>query len=104
MPDDSIADRLRKMAMQEVANRKIAEFGPAGGNPSAKVQDHIEWKAAHYIDCLEKELDQAKFCLELQEKALYHGAEEYLNCTNNELKTKETIFDDWMNNVDEDTE
>jgi len=50
-----IVDILRKQAEEDAESRRICEFGPAGGNSKAKAEQHIEWKAANYIDSLEAE-------------------------------------------------
>ena len=45
-----LVSRLRMIAKKTAEDRHIAEFGPGGGNPNAKVEDHIEWSAADVIE------------------------------------------------------
>ena len=49
----SIVDILRGKAEKSAEGRRIAEFGPAGGNPKAEAEQELEWKAAEYIEILE---------------------------------------------------
>jgi hypothetical protein len=57
MTDIELIAALRKQAQDEAQSRRIAEFGPGGGNPDAKECDHIEWIAADrlvvLLDCIE---------------------------------------------------
>jgi hypothetical protein len=45
-----LSKKLRQIAEMGAENRRIAEYGPGGGNPDAKAEEHIEWKAADLID------------------------------------------------------
>jgi hypothetical protein len=68
---DDIATKLREEAQALAQNRRVAEYGPGGGNPNARASDHMEWKAADYIDTLErvlrKMMDRFKFIAQLGE-------------------------------------
>ena len=55
---DTIQERLLAIARQRAEDRVVAEFGPAGGNPNAVPQDHIEWEAAEEIDRLNKRVEE----------------------------------------------
>ena len=55
-----IVDRLRKQAEERAQARKDAEFGPGGGNPEARPEDHLEWEAANEISGLRKMLKDAE--------------------------------------------
>lgn len=55
-----IVDRLRKQAEEGARARKDAEFGPGGGNPDAKPEDHLEWEAANEISGLRKALKEVE--------------------------------------------
>ena len=59
MTDDLIR-RLRYEAEMKAANRRLAEYGPAGGNPDAKAQDHLEWIAAAALERQDEALHQIK--------------------------------------------
>jgi len=53
-----IVERLREAAEQAADNRRVAEFGPVGGNPAAKAEEHLEWKAADEIERLQAEVER----------------------------------------------
>ena len=55
-----IVDQLKQEARARANDRRIAEFGPGGGNPNAKAEDHLEWKAAEEIIRLRLEVDRFK--------------------------------------------
>jgi hypothetical protein len=56
---DDLIKRLRFDAELRAANRRLSEYGPAGGNPDAKAEDHDEWRAADCIEQLEIQLAEA---------------------------------------------
>ena len=58
-PDNLIAD-LRAAAISGAEARRVAEYGPGGGNPNAKPEDHIEWAAADEIESLRAEVERLK--------------------------------------------
>lgn len=64
---NDIEQRLRDSAERQAENRRIAEFGPGGGNPEAKAEDHIEWEAAEYINKLRLENTELKNKINLSE-------------------------------------
>lgn len=49
---------LRKAAEGAAENRRAAEYGPGGGNPAARADQHLEWHAA---EALVVALDRVKF-------------------------------------------
>jgi hypothetical protein len=70
-----LVKRLRYIAEQTAYDRRIAEFGPGGGNPKAKAQDHIEWTAADRIEELEAEVERLR-----RTNVIKHLEEELLEC------------------------
>ena len=60
---ESRVAQLREQAEEHAQARRDAEFGPGGGNPKAKAEDHLEWKAADEIERLHGELakEQKKY-------------------------------------------
>jgi len=58
MTDVELIVALRKQAVEEAQSRRIAEFGPGGGNPTAQASDHIEWIAADRLVELRDKLEQ----------------------------------------------
>lgn len=70
----NIADRLRKQAEQATEDRRTAEFGPAGGNPNAKAEQHIEWEAADEIDKLKNLLNKSRITLERAKSDIFQTA------------------------------
>lgn len=54
---DDIVNRLMKSAQQLLDDRLCAEFGPGGGNPNAKIEDGLEYKAAQEIKKLRQWID-----------------------------------------------
>lgn len=72
---DQLDDKLRAQARQTVEDRKACEFGPAGGNPAAKVQDHVEWLAADQLIALRKLCGElAEALVEFNENDMYTDA------------------------------
>jgi len=74
----NIVKELRERAESGARDRRVAEFGPAGGNPNAKAYEHLEWKAADHIDDLQhgfdvmlKALAEISDCVETLEDAAY---------------------------------
>jgi len=59
----NIMGHLRYVAGYRADDRRVAEFGPAGGNPDANAKDHIEWRAADEIERLRAELDTLHYTL-----------------------------------------
>lgn len=53
---NDLVARLRREAKNLAASRQVAEFGPGGGNPNARPEDHVEWQAADEIERLAKEV------------------------------------------------
>jgi hypothetical protein len=58
-PDNLVAD-LRAAAISKAEDRRVAEYGPGGGNPNAVPEDHIEWKAADEIESLRAEVERLR--------------------------------------------
>jgi len=52
MDTQTLVAKLRAKAEEGAQNRRIAEFGPGGGNPKAKASQHLEWLAADEIERL----------------------------------------------------
>jgi len=50
----STYDALMKAAKQVHEDRLVAEFGPGGGNPDAKLEDSLEYRAAQEIKQLQE--------------------------------------------------
>jgi hypothetical protein len=77
--------KLRDAAEAGVESRRAAEFGPGGGNPNARREQHLEWIAADIIADLERKLDSVK----LELKAIEHASKinnEYLLSENARLR------------------
>lgn len=47
-----IAKELYEAAEKHALDRRVAEFGPAGGNPNARDWQELEYRAARMIDDL----------------------------------------------------
>ena len=74
----NIVKELRERAEYRARDRRIAEFGPVGGNPNARAWQHLEWQAADHIDDLQhgsnvmlKALAEISDCAEDMEDAKY---------------------------------
>ena len=52
----AIVAALREEAEKHAEDRRVAEFGPGGGNPKAKAEDHLEWRAADEIERLREKV------------------------------------------------
>lgn len=59
----NLVEKLRKQAEEFAEGRRIAEFGPAGGNPDARAEQHLEWKAADEIVRLREVIYEAVSCI-----------------------------------------
>jgi hypothetical protein len=67
--------KLREEAEIAAENRRICEYGPGGGNPTAKAQDHLEWLAADQIVALRKLCGElAEALVEFSENDMYTDA------------------------------
>lgn len=72
---DRLIYHLKREAELRAESRRICEFGPAGGNPTAKASDHIEWLAADQLIALRKLCgDLAEALVEFSENDMYTGA------------------------------
>jgi len=49
---NALIDMLYQKAEYEAESRRIAEYGPGGGNPDAKASDHVEYLAAKELERL----------------------------------------------------
>lgn len=57
---DRLIEDLRAKAETKAENRRVAEFGPGGGNPGARASQHIEWIAADTLEAKDREIDELK--------------------------------------------
>ncbi len=94
---DDLVKFLRKKVVIDVENRKIAEFGPGGGNPDAKLEDHIEWWAARRLEDLEHDNKVLRTLL----ATCYAGADLYTDDGQLQDNRRQPFIDFGNDSVDE---
>lgn len=76
MRSQEIIHKLREAAETAAENRRVAEFGPAGGNPEARADQHLEWYAAEALVAAWDKIKAYRDALESMRNGVNHLANE----------------------------
>lgn len=57
---EELVVRLENQAKQKAEDRRVAQYGPGGGEPAAKAEQHIEWDAAVTLREQEERIERLK--------------------------------------------